>query len=66
MGLTRPPTEAAALQGPVPWRTVVDATVLSLCTADHVLRDARLSDLETELEQLAMDARRKKCGNWSP
>src|SRR5690242_8200051 len=26
---------------------------------DHVLRDARLSDLETELEQLAMDARRK-------
>jgi hypothetical protein len=41
-------------------------TVLSLCTADHVLRDARLSDLETELKQLAMDARRKKCGNWSP
>jgi hypothetical protein len=34
-------------------------TVLSLCTADHVLRDARLSDLETELEQLAMDARCK-------
>ena len=27
-------------------------TVLSFCTADHVLRDARLSDLETELEQL--------------
>ena len=26
---------------------------------DHVLRDARLSDLETELEQLAMDARRE-------
>jgi len=26
---------------------------------DHVLRNARLSDLETELEQLAMDARRK-------
>jgi hypothetical protein len=25
---------------------------------DHVLRDARLSDLETELEQLTMDARR--------
>src|SRR6266404_8128688 len=25
---------------------------------DHVFRDARLSDLETELEQLAMDARR--------
>src|SRR5260370_39658985 len=25
---------------------------------DHVLRDARLSDLEAELEQLAMDARR--------
>src|SRR6266576_2187036 len=25
---------------------------------DHVLRDARLSDLETELEQLAMDTRR--------
>ena len=25
---------------------------------DHILRDARLSDLETELEQLAMDARR--------
>jgi hypothetical protein len=41
-------------------------TVLLLCTADHVLRDARLSDLETELEQLAMDARRTKCENWSP
>jgi len=27
MGLTRPPTEAAALQGPVPWRTVVDDQV---------------------------------------
>src|SRR5216684_3731422 len=26
---------------------------------DHVLGDARLSDLETELEQLAMDARRE-------
>ena len=26
---------------------------------DHLLGDARLSDLETELEQLAMDARRK-------
>ena len=25
---------------------------------DHVLRDARLSDLKAELEQLAMDARR--------
>src|ERR1700704_90618 len=25
---------------------------------DHVLRDARLSDLEAELEQLAIDARR--------
>jgi hypothetical protein len=25
----------------------------------HPIRDARLSDLETELEQLAMDARRK-------
>jgi hypothetical protein len=25
---------------------------------DHVLRDARLSDLETELEQLTVDARR--------
>ena len=25
---------------------------------DHVLRDARLSDLEAELEQLTMDARR--------
>src|SRR6478735_2773873 len=25
---------------------------------DHVLRDARLSDLEAELEQLAVDARR--------
>jgi hypothetical protein len=27
---------------------------------DYVLRDARLSDLKTELEQLAMDARRKE------
>jgi hypothetical protein len=32
----------------------------------HPIRDARLSDLETELKQLAMGARRKKCGNWSP
>ena len=36
-------------------------TVLSLCTADHVLRDARLSDLETELEQLAMVRGAKKA-----
>src|SRR5213592_2972009 len=29
---------------------------------DHVLRDARLSDLEAELEQLAMDARCSHSG----
>ena len=58
MGLTRPPTEAA-LQGPVPWRTVVDDHGALALYRRHVLRDARLSDLETELEQLAMDARRK-------
>jgi hypothetical protein len=29
---------------------------------DHVLRDARLSDLEAESEQLAMDARRSHSG----
>ena len=30
---------------------------------EHVLRDTRLSDLEAELEQLAMDARRSPWRN---
>src|SRR6266576_3790908 len=44
MGLTRPPTEAA-LQGPVPWRTVVDDQMLSLCAGCNDLEIIGLAHL---------------------